>query len=66
MAETYVSKSQSVSLLAAVGDGRRTTGSEAEGEEKCSGASASSLSWVLLGGDGAGLSLLMYFLGDTL
>jgi hypothetical protein len=66
MGETYVPESQGVFLLAAVGDSRRTTGSGAEEEEKDSGVSASSLSWVLLGGAGAGLRLLMYFDGRNL
>jgi hypothetical protein len=62
MEETCVSASQTVSLLAAIGNGCNTTVPETkDGECSSSGASASSLSWVLLGGRRVGLVLPIYF-----
>jgi hypothetical protein len=54
MAETYVSESQTVALLAAIGNRHSTTGTKAVDEERSSGARASSLSWVLVGGGTGG------------
>jgi hypothetical protein len=71
MTETYVSESQTVPLSAAIGNWRSTTatatGAEARDEERSSGARASSLSWVLVGGgkggSRAGVWLPMYVAG---